>query len=252
VRKIRIIFGLLVVVFVTDLALAQVRRPNIMIPKTYKRGFKYFMLRTPWRAQLGWSMVDDDGKYVPSISDLKDGLNVFAVPTKLSIEKQLNYFWHLELTGSYNILKEGKTVNGELISSNQSFTCFDLNTKYIPSKSYMLEPYALVGLGHTLRTTSKYKSTSNLNLGGGLNIWVVDEVFALNFQATAKFGLIAPVIKTGANYFQYSVGGVYNFAIKNRRLAAARFHLKSIYNFKKPARRVKKSYRSRSKVKGMF
>jgi len=252
VKKNSIIFSLLLVLFVFDFGLAQIRRPNIMIPKTYKRGFKYFMLRTPWRAHLGWSMVDDDGKYVPSISDMKEGLNVFAVPTKIAIEKQLNYYWHLELTGSYNALKSGKIVNGELMTSNQSFTCIDLNSKFIPSKSYLLEPFAIFGLGHTLRTTSKYKSTSNLNVGGGLNVWVIDEVFGIDFQATAKFGLQAPIIKTGSNYFQYSIGGVYNFAIKNRRLAAARFHLKSIYNFKKPARRVKKSYRSKGKVKQMF
>ena len=87
----------------------------------------------------------------------------------------------------------------------------------------------MAGLGYTQRSTVRYAQTGTFNLGIGATIWVLDNQLGINLQGTGKFGLQSPLISTGSNYLQHSIGVVYKFSGNNKRLKAARIYLKRIY-----------------------
>lgn len=226
-KYLRIVLVLLF--FATNGLLAQ-RYHSLLKPCNEKLGFRHFITKTPWRVQLGWNMVDDDGRPFNNLFDVKNTWNLPAYPTKISIEKECNRNWNVELSLSYNSYKAGKTINGDVMTSGQTFFAADVNGKYILSKKYIAEPYLLIGLGYTMRTTAIYQNAATLNAGIGCNIWLIDNLLGLNIQASGKFGLQAPVLKTGSNYLQHSIGLVYKFSGNYKRLQAARVNLKRIYN----------------------
>lgn len=193
-----------------------------------KQGFKHFITKTPWIIQLGGNVVDDDGKPFNKVFDVKNSWNLFP-SGKLSIEKEFNYNWNVELAFNYNSFKAGKTINNDVYTSSGTFFSVDLNGKKILTKVFRIEPYLFSGFGYTMRTVSKYKSTPTLNAGFGFNIWAIDNVLGFNIQGSGKFGLTSPILKTGSNYLQHSLGIIYKFSGNNKRLKAARVHIKKIY-----------------------
>jgi OOP family OmpA-OmpF porin len=194
-----------------------------------KQTFKHFITKTPWIIQLGGNVVDDDGKPFTKVFDVKNSWNVPPYPTKLAIEKEFNYNWNVELAFTYNTLKAGKTINNDIYTSSGTFFSVDINGKKILTKLFRIEPYLFSGFGYTIRTVSEYKSIVTLNAGFGFNIWAIDNVLGLNIQGSGKFGLSDPILKTGSNYLQHSLGIIYKFSGNNKRLKAARFHIKKIY-----------------------
>ncbi len=191
--------------------------------------FKHFITKTPWIIQLGGNVVDDDGKPFNKVFDVKNTWNVPPFPTKLAIEKELNYNWNLELAFTYNNFKPGKTINNDVYTTAGTFFSVDINGKKILTKLYRIEPYLFSGFGYTLRTVSKYSNSVTLNAGFGFNIWVVDNVLGINIQGSGKFGLTSPIVKTGANYLQHSLGIIYKFSGNYKKLKAARLHIRKIY-----------------------
>lgn len=228
-KYLRIILVCHLLFFVASGILAQRQHP-LLVPSNQKLGFRHFITKTPWRVQLGWNMVDDDGRPFNNLLDVKNSWNLPAYPTKISIEKECNYNWNIELSLSYNSYKSGKMINGDIMTSGQTFFAADVNGKYIITKKFMAEPYVLIGLGYTMRTTAKYQNVATLNAGIGCTIWVIDNVLGINIQGSGKFGLQTPLLETGSNYLQHSIGVVYKFSGNYNRLKAARLNLKRIYN----------------------
>jgi hypothetical protein len=213
--------------FASTVVLAQRKHP-LLIPCKQKLGFKHFITKTPWRVQLAWNLVDDDGRAYSHLFDVKNSWNFPPYPAKLAVEKELNNNWNLELAFAYNKYKAGKTINGDVLTSDKSIFSIDLNAKYILTKKYLVEPFLLAGLGYTNRSTVRYAQTGTFNLGIGATVWVLDNQLGINLQGTGKFGLDAP-LKTLSNYLQHSIGVVYKFSGNNKRLKAARISLKRIY-----------------------
>lgn len=193
-----------------------------------KQGFKYFMTKTPWLVQLGGNVVDDDGKPFNKVFDTKNSWNMFP-SVKVAVEKECRYNWNIELAFSYNSLKTGKIINNDLVTGDGSLMAIDLNGKKILTRLFRIEPYLFSGFGYTMRSTAKYKSTATLNAGLGFNIWAIDNVLGINIQGCGKFGLTSPLLKTGSNYLQHSAGLIWKISGNNKRLKAARAHLKQIY-----------------------
>lgn len=214
--------------FASTVVLAQRKHP-LLIPCKQKLGFKHFITKTPWRVQLAWNLVDDDGKPFNNLFDVKNSWNFPPYPTKLAVEKELNNNWNLELAFAYNNYKAGKTINGEVLTADKSFFSIDINAKYILTKKYAIEPFLFAGFGYTQRATNKYNNTATFNLGLGATIWILDNQLGINLQGSGKFGLQSPLISTGSNYLQHSIGVVYKFSGNNKRLKAARIYLKRIY-----------------------
>lgn len=223
-------FLLVSLLFATSGLLAQKKGIHPMLVPSYgpKQGFKYFMTKTPWLVQLGGNVVDDDGKPFNKVFDTKNSWNMFP-SVKVAVEKECRYNWNIELAFSYNSLKTGKIINNDLVTGDGSLMAIDLNGKKILTRLFRIEPYLFSGFGYTMRSTAKYKSTATLNAGLGFNIWAIDNVLGINIQGCGKFGLTSPLLKTGSNYLQHSAGLIWKISGNNKRLKAARAHLKQIY-----------------------
>lgn len=211
-------------------ALAQKKNIHPYLVPSYgpKQGFKHFITKTPWIIQLGGNVVDDDGKPFNKVFDAKNSWNIFP-SAKLAIEKEFRYNWNVELAFTYNSLKSGKTINNDLVTGDGTFFAVDLNGKKVLTKLFRIEPYLFSGFGYTMRSISKYKSTATLNAGFGFNIWAIDNVLGFNIQGSGKFGLRSPILKTGSNYLQHSLGLIWKFSGNSKRVKAARAHIKKVY-----------------------
>ena len=195
-----------------------------------KQSFRHFITKTPWIIQLGGNVVDDDGKPFENVFDVKNAWNLNALSFKVAVEKELNYNWNIELAFNSNAYKSGKRINGDVMTSTGNFFSVDLNGKKIITKAYRIEPYLFSGFGYTMRTLSKDKHVATLNAGFGFHIWAIDNVLGINIQGAGKFGLVSPLLKTGSNYLQHSVGIIYKFSGNSKQLKAARKHISTIYN----------------------
>lgn len=173
-------------------------------------------VRSPWIVGLGWNVIDDDGKPFNKLFDANKSWNVLPYPSKLSCEKDFIAGWSAEFAVNYNQLAKGKTVNGDVLTSNKTFLSADLNGKfsflnYMKTKTFF-DPYVLHGYGYTYRGISANSSVATSNIGLGFNVWVYNDMIGINVQSQAKFALTNPIIKTGANYLQHSLGIVYQFS----------------------------------------
>lgn len=197
-----------------------------------KRDFRYFFFKTPWIVQLGWAVIDDDGKPYRDFFDAKKSWNVAPYPNKFALEKQLKYGLTLESSLTINLYKSGKIINNDVISSSGNFFCVDLNGKYdlnrIIGNTQWFDPYFSLGFGYTNRVISAFTKTYTGNTGLGFNLWFYQNEFGINFQTQAKFGFHKPFIKTETNYMHHSIGGIYKFTWNNRPYLLARRHLRGI------------------------
>lgn len=229
-KSIRLFFLMACVCSINSFSFAQKKiHPYLASAYAPNQGFKHFMSKTPWIIQLGGNVVDDDGQPFNKAFDVNNSWNVLPFPTKLAIEKECKYNWNIELAFTYNTLKAGKTINNTIYTSEGSFFSADINGKKILTKQFRIEPYLFSGFGYTMRSVSKYKDIVTLNAGVGFNIWAIDNVLGLNIQSTGKFGLTSPLLKTGSNYLQHSLGIIYKFSGNRKRLKAARVHIKKVY-----------------------
>lgn len=228
-KYLRLILVCHLLFFTSTVVLAQ-RKHSLLVPCKEKLGFKHFITKTPWRVQLAWNLIDDDGKPFTDLFNVQKSWNFPPYPTKLAIEKEFNRNWNLELALAYNNYKSGKTINGDVLTTNKPFFSVDLNAKYILTKKYLVEPYVFIGLGYTQRNTVKYTNAVNLNLGLGATVWVLDNVLGVILQGSGKFGLQGKFPSSGSNYLQHSIGVVYKFSGNKKRLKAARINIKRTYS----------------------
>ncbi len=178
-------------------------------------------MRSPWIVGLGWNVVDDDGKPFNKLFDANKSWNVVPFPSKVSCEKVLIQGWSVEFAACYNQLKNGKTLNNDVLKSTQSFFSADINGKFsfaeFAKNLAFFDPYVLHGYGYTYRGAGKTTSAATANIGLGFNCWVYDDMIGINVQSQAKFALKSPFIKTSGNYLQHSLGVVYKFQVSESR-----------------------------------
>lgn len=218
-----------VLLFFSSLKLEAQKIHPLLVPCNEKLGFKHFITKTPWRVQLAWTVIDDDGKPFNDLFDVKNSWNFPPYPTRIAVEKECNHNLNVELALSYNNFKTGKIINGDVLTANKPFFSVDVNGKYIVTKKYLMEPYVLLGIGYTQRSTTKYTSAVNANIGVGATIWVIDNVVAINLQGTGKFGLQGGFPSSGSNYLHHSIGAVYKFSGNYKRLKASKKHIKTLF-----------------------
>jgi hypothetical protein len=183
--------------------------------KTFLHNTKLNLEKTQWIVGLAGNVIDDDGKPFKSLFDTKKSWNVLPFPTRVTCEKIMLYSWSAEFAFSYNHIKTGKNINGDIRTYTGNYLCFDLAAKYNFNRYFQeqnwLDAYTISGLGYTMRDAEKYKKVVTLNLGVGATVWVYDAMLGVNIQSVAKFGLTSPFIKSGANYLQHSAGVVFRF-----------------------------------------
>lgn len=170
--------------------------------------------KTPWIAGLGGNVIEDDGKPF-KVFDAKKGWNIAPYPTRVSIEKTMLYGWSSEFAFTYNYIKTGKIINGDVRTTTGNYLCFDLSGKFNFNQFFKektwFDVYALHGYGFTHRDANRFQNAMTFNVGVGADAWVYQNIIGINIQTQAKFGISLPILKSGANYLQHSLGIVYRF-----------------------------------------
>lgn len=173
-----------------------------------------------WLFIGGWNVVDDNGNPFKKLFNLRPSWNVRPYPAQLSAEKYFNDNWTFGGILNYNLYKPGKLINHTTIEGRFPFFSIDGFAKYYFDELIKLhedfDMYAPMGLGYTLRIAPPYHNTITLNLGLGFNYWI-NGIVGINVQSVAKFGLRSPLIKTGSNYLQHSIGIIIYFDYAERK-----------------------------------
>lgn len=180
---------------------------NLQAQDSTGLSFGEYLTKTPWIINVGIDVIDDDGDRNPF------AIKLFKSPTpfKVAIEKDVYAFKHWNFS---------KGLNWQFVIASTSLgyrtnTMVDLNLKYdLLRKKSNIDLYVLLGGGFTnkypISTVTKSKEGSiednflNMNLGGGLNYWVFDNV-GINLQTQGKLALIAG----DDHYVEYSAGLVF-------------------------------------------
>ena len=124
-------------------------------------------------------------------------------------------------------MRSGKLVNSEYYSSGLNLLSFDLNAKYdftylydinekwLHKESKVCDVYATGGFGFTYRNQNRVHGCATFNFGLGCT-GIIYQNWGFNVEAMTKWGLVSPIIRTPANYIQYTVGAIYRFKMDLR------------------------------------
>ncbi len=177
-------------------------------PSVKKASFWSRAVNTPWIINVTPDdVVDNDLGKLKGLFKIKDDRNYY--PIRVTAEKLIKKGISLQLVFA------SETMN------THHFTCVDVNAKYnlkeIIGDTKWFDPYAVLGGGytyrrfphgqHTSQNEGPYDQSINLNVGGGMNIWLFPNA-GINAQTLAKFNLFESKFK-GSNYWQWSLGVVF-------------------------------------------
>lgn len=173
-----------------------------------------------WIYGFGWNVVDDNSKPFKKLFDFRKSWNIRPYPTQLTIEKSHKYGLSYCGMFNFNIYKPGKIINGKDNTGSFLFFSIDALAKYHFKEHFRLQEwcdiYFPLGAGYTLRFAPPYRSTAMFDIGLGANFWIKKWV-GINVQSLAKFGLRSPIIRTGSNYLQHSVGLVFKISKQDKK-----------------------------------
>ncbi len=157
--------------------------------------------KTPWVIQMGPDVVDDNDSRLKEFK-IRDERNYY--PIHCSAEKRIK-----------NKIGVQFVLSSETLNPH-NFWSTDINLKYNFLTSGIrdakwFDPYALLGGGNTYRDFphGQHKgegkdNSGNLNVGGGVNLWVFENA-GIYLQGVAKFNLLQSKFQ-GSNYLQFSAG----------------------------------------------
>jgi hypothetical protein len=182
--------------------------------------------------QLGIHALDDDDTPFEHLLDTRRW-SWIPLPTKFTLIKELKN--DLKVDGSLYVTRLKKNLPKNKYVSPFLYFGLDVNLRYQielfkhdPNKVYYskrkhyidtdfrkkmrdmsLTLYPLIGVGFHYRTQRVYLTNFSINLGAGMDWWLVEDKYALNFQTIAKFGFRVPFIDTNSNILHHSIGVAY-------------------------------------------
>lgn len=214
-------------------------------PAKKPKSFIDFLLHTPTIFEIGWNIIDDDGKPFKSLLDIKNSWNVRPYPTRIGIAKQVAPYWYVEASFSYTVYKTGKTINHDVIGNSGNFYSIDLETKYdlnqLIGNTLWFDPYISAGFAYTNRVISIYPSTFTGNFGVGANFWIFDESIGIMYQTQGKLGIHTPFIRNETNYLQHNIGIIFKTDAFGKEYMKSRYHIKTITRKYNKLRKEKKA-----------
>lgn len=165
-----------------------------------------------WMFGLHWNFIEDDGSKFEDIFDVSNSWNALPYPAKLTIDRYFKYGWSMEFGLSYASYSDSKRINDTTGLSGMNFA-FDVNGKFSLYNIYAprhrwFEPYFTFGVGYTYRDITVDPHVPTVNLGGGINFWIVKRI-GIQIASQAKFACYPTVWETHGNYLQHSIGIVY-------------------------------------------
>ena len=165
-----------------------------------------------WMFGIHWSIIEDDGNPFGNIFNAGTSWNLRPYPTKITVDRYLKHGWSLEGAITMGQYVPSNEVNGQFglagfmgaIDIHAKWSFYNL---YAP-KSRWIEPYFTFGAGYVFRSVSSPTHTPTVNVGGGLNIWLMESL-GIQLASSAKFAFLPTFWNTPGNYLHHSFGIVY-------------------------------------------
>ncbi|MDB4075153.1 hypothetical protein N9529_02165 [Crocinitomicaceae bacterium] len=187
----------------------------IFIPfSSYAQPYKTIKPYKPYKWMIGlhWTAVDDDGNKFGNIFDVNNSWNIKPFPTRFTLDRYFVYGWSIEMAVSYAAYTPDILVNDSTGREGINLS-IDFNAKYsfynlYAPRARWIEPYLIAGVGFTYRTGTADPYVPTVNLGGGINLWIVNW-FGIQLSSTAKFAVYPKVWDTKSNYLQHNAGLVF-------------------------------------------
>ncbi|HAF78350.1 MAG TPA: hypothetical protein DCG42_13625 [Maribacter sp.] len=170
------------------------------------------IVKSSWIFGVGLNAVDDSGNVFDGLFNFGDEWNFVPYPSRISIGRYFKNGLGLEAIGTYNQYKNGKNIDGEIITENISYygvdgrITYDLNR--IIGETAWFDPYVGIGAGYT---DANNRGRGTYNAVVGFRTWFSDR-WGLDFNATGKWAMSEG--EGVSNHIQYGAGAVYQFGIE--------------------------------------
>ena len=170
------------------------------------------IVQSSWIFGVGFNAVDDSGNVFDELLNFTDEWNVVPFPSRISIGRYYKSGLGLEAIGTYNQYKEGKNVDGEILTENISYFGLDGRITYdlnkIIGETAWFDPYVGIGAGYT---DANKRGRGTYNAIVGFRTWFSDR-WGLDLNATGKWAMSES--EGVSNHIQYAAGAVYQFGIE--------------------------------------
>ena len=170
------------------------------------------IVQSSWILGVGFNAVDDSGNVFDELLNFTDEWNVVPFPSRISIGRYYKSGLGLEAIGTYNQYKEGKNVDGEILTENISYFGLDGRITYdlnkIIGETAWFDPYVGIGAGYT---DANKRGRGTYNAIVGFRTWFSDR-WGLDLNATGKWAMSES--EGVSNHIQYAAGAVYQFGIE--------------------------------------
>ncbi|MDF4222895.1 OmpA family protein [Maribacter sp. M208] len=170
------------------------------------------IVQSSWIFGVGLNAVDDSGNVFDELLNFTDEWNLVPYPSRVSIGRYFKSGLGLEAIGTYNQYKEGKNVDGEILTENISYYGIDGRITYdlnkIIGETGWFDPYVGIGAGYT---DANNRGRGTYNAIVGFRTWFSDR-WGLDLNATGKWAMSES--EGVSNHLQYAAGAVYQFGIE--------------------------------------
>ncbi|WP_299435392.1 OmpA family protein [uncultured Maribacter sp.] len=204
------------------------------------------IVKSSWMLGLGYNFVDDSGDVADGLFNFKEEWNGLTFPNRLSIGRYFKSGVGLEAIVSYNKYKEGKVVDGVIVTDVTDYLGFDARVSYDLNKLFgetaWFDPYVGAGLGYT-DANNVGRGTYNAIIG--FRTWFSDRV-GLDFNSSGKWAIGS---NGATNHLQHSVGVVYQFGIEKGLSKKGEEKLALIEAQEKEKQRVNDSIATANRIK---
>lgn len=170
------------------------------------------IVQSSWIFGVGLNAVDDSGNVFDELLNFTDEWNLVPYPSRVSIGRYFKSGLGLEAIGTYNQYKEGKNVDGEILTENINYYGIDGRITYdlnkIIGETGWFDPYVGIGAGYT---DANNRGRGTYNAIVGFRTWFSDR-WGLDLNATGKWAMSES--EGVSNHLQYAAGAVYQFGIE--------------------------------------
>ncbi|GMN11440.1 hypothetical protein MTsPCn9_09530 [Croceitalea sp. MTPC9] len=196
------------------------------------------IIQSSWIFGIGFNVVDDAGSEFTNLFNTEDNWNIVPFPSRLSIGKYFKNGLGLELIGSYNKYKEGKTIDNQINTEDIDYYAADFRISYdlnkILGETGFFDPYVGIGAGYT---DANNVGRGTYNASVGFRTWFSDRL-GLDFNSTGKWAMST---ENATNHIQHAAGLVYRFNVEKRLSKKGEEKLTLLKELEKEQQRVQDS-----------
>ena len=191
-----------------------------------------------WIFGLGLNVVDDAGSEFSNFFNLDDNLHIVSLPSRISAGKYFKNGVGLEIIGTYNRYKSGKTVDQIVINEDIDYYAADFRVSYdlnqILGHTGWFDPYVGIGVGYT---DANNQGRGTYNAAVGFRTWLSDK-WGIDINSTGKWTMNAD---NSSNHIQHAAGVVYQIEVERGLTRKGEEKLRRLQELEKERQRVQDS-----------